>query len=209
MMQPIFIFGASGHAKVVCDLVEKEDRRQIAFLVDDNRDLAGKNFFGYPVAGGRDALLNNPDRPSRALVAIGDNYLRATVAGWLASHGVDLISALHPSVQIGRGVSIGDGTVLMANAVLNPDTVIGKNVIVNTGARVDHDCMISDNVHIAPGATLCGGVRVGENTLVGAGATVAPNVSVGDNVVIGAGATVVRDLPDDVLAVGVPAKPKY
>ena len=139
------------------------------------------------------------------IVAIGDNSVRFEVQRWLTEQGFDLISAIHPTASIGRGVKHERGTVVMANSVINSDCTIGQGVIVNTKASIDHDCRIDDGVHIAPGATLCGGVSVGKLTLVGAGAVVAPNTSIGSNVTIGAGATVIKDVVDGDCVVGTPA----
>ncbi len=202
----IFVFGASGHAKVVIDIIERLGIYEIAFLVDDNSVLKGTGFFGYPVFGGRDDLLSMSVRPSRGIVAIGNNQIRSTVALWLEDNGFQLISAVHPSVCLGRGVTVGTGSVLMATAVVNSDTCIGRNVIVNTRASIDHDCVIGDNVHLAPGSTLCGSVSVDSNSFVCSGATVIPNLTIGKNVTIAAGATVVKNVPDNVTVAGIPAR---
>jgi sugar O-acyltransferase (sialic acid O-acetyltransferase NeuD family) len=204
--EKIFVFGASGHAKVVIDIIERQGLFDIAFLADDNLELKGKDFFGYPIIGGKDDLLLCAGELRRGIIAIGSNRARRAVAGWLTDHGFKLIHAVHPSVQLGRGVQIGAGTVVMAGAVINSDSRIGDNVIVNSRASIDHDCVIGDGVHIAPGSILCGTVAVGEGTFVCAGATVIPNLTIGRNVIIGAGATVIRDVPDGVTVVGNPAK---
>jgi sugar O-acyltransferase (sialic acid O-acetyltransferase NeuD family) len=204
--EKLFLFGASGHAKVVIDIIERQGLYDIAFLADDNLALKGKEFFGYPIIGGKDDLLASNGEVRMGIVAIGSNRARRVVARWLTDHGFKLIHAVHPSVQLGRGVQIGAGTVVMAGAVINSDSRIGDNVIVNSRASIDHDCIIGDGVHIAPGSILCGTVSVGEGTFVCAGATVIPNLTIGRNVIIGAGATVICDVPDGVTVVGSPAK---
>lgn len=204
----IFIFGASGHAKAVIDAIEKQGLYHIEFLVEDNADLWGEKIYGYPVVGGRDALLAaNEPRSFGGIVAIGDNASRERVATWLTQNGYELINATHPSAQIARGAQIDCGSVVMAGCIINADASIGKNVIINTGAAVDHDCRLGNVVHIAPGVTLCGGVTVGDQTLVGAGATVIPNINIGKWVVVGAGATVIHDIQDNATVVGSPARP--
>ncbi|MHB8763269.1 MAG: acetyltransferase [Deferrisomatales bacterium] len=200
----VFVFGASGHAKVVIDAIERLGRFEVTFLVDDDPSLAGRDVYGYRVRGGGAALAGQGIRCG--IVAIGQNAARLAVARWLVAEGFELMSAVHPSAQLGRGVVIGRGTVVMAGAVVNADTRIGDHVIVNTGARVDHDCRVGEGAHLGPGSTLCGGVSVGEGALVGAGATVVPNRSIGPGAVIGAGAVVLRDVPANGTAVGVPAR---
>ena len=206
MKEKIFVFGASGHAKVVVDIIEQQGLYQVAFLVDDDAALKGREVYGYRVIGGKAELLEAGVR--RGIVAIGSNRARVSVGAWLVEHGFELVSAIHPSAQIARGVTIGSGTVIMAGAVVNSDSAIGYDVIINTGASVDHDCTIGDGAHIAPGTTLCGTVRVGAGTFVCAGSTVIPNLTIGSNAVVGAGSTVIREVADGVTVVGSPAKPR-
>jgi sugar O-acyltransferase (sialic acid O-acetyltransferase NeuD family) len=203
----LVLVGASGHAKVVIDAIEREGRYRISHLLDDNPALHGKLFFGYMVSGAIEHILKiGSKRRPAVLVSIGDNAARARVAAWLHSKGFELAQTVHPNAQIGRGVTIGAGTVIMAGAVVNSDAVIGENVIVNTGATVDHDCVIGDGVHVAPGAHLCGGVQVGPGSLIGAGAIVIPGIRVGADTVIGAGSTLLDHVSDNLRAVGSPAK---
>lgn len=206
MKEKIFVFGASGHAKVVIDIIEKQGLYEITFLVDDDLSLKGTEFFDYPVVGGKNDLLSLAGAPRKAMVAIGSNKARCHVSAWLSERGFERVSAVHPSAELSRGVRVGAGSVVMAGVCINADTVIGEDVIVNTRASVDHDCAIGDGVHLAPGSTLCGTVSVGAGSFVCAGATVIPNLSVGKHVVVGAGATVIADVPDDVTVVGNPAK---
>ena len=207
--EKVFVYGASGHAKVVIDIIEKQKQYNIAFLVDDDETLKGKEIFGHKVLGGKRELLEACEVfPSpKGLVAIGVNTIRLDIGDWLGSEGLHFISAIHPSAQIARGVTVSDGTVIMAHAVVNPDSKIGEHAIINTAAIVDHDCIVGDGVHIAPGATLCGGVTVGSGTFIGAGATIVQNIAIGNNVTVGAGSTVVNDIPDGVTVTGTPAKP--
>ncbi len=200
----IFVFGASGHAKVVIDIIEHQGLYDIAFLVDDDLSLKGTEVYGYPVIGGKQELLANSVQ--HGIVAIGSNKARRSVALWLVDNNFEFITAIHPAAQIARGVSIGKNSVIMAGAIINSDCTIGSDVIINTKTSIDHDCVIGDGVHIAPGATLCGTVSVGIGSFVCAGSTIIPNLTIGNNVIIGAGSTVIRNLPDNVTVIGSPAK---
>lgn len=209
MSKPVIgIFGASGHAKVIIDIVEREGHYQLFALFDDNVALHGHDFFGYPVLGGRDVLLTayRQGEISATIVAIGNNAIRANVANWLVQQGMARVSAVHPSAQLGRGVTIGVGSVLMAGVIVNADTVIGDEVIINTGATIDHDNVIANAVHIAPGCHLCGHVTVGESSFIGAGSVLIPSVTVGSHVVVGAGTTVLTDVADNLRVAGSPCR---
>ena len=203
----LVLAGASGHAKVVIDVIEREGKYRIAQLLDDDASLHGSEFFGYQVTGTIESIATRvpSDRPL-VLVSIGSNAARTRIAAQLRDRGFALARAVHPHAQIGRDTTIGAGTVVMAGAVVNSGTTIGENAIVNTGATVDHDCSLGDGVHIAPGAHLCGGVRVGAGSFIGAGTVIVPGVRVGANAVIGAGSTVLEDVSDSAKVAGSPAR---
>ncbi|MDP9171850.1 MAG: acetyltransferase [Acidobacteriota bacterium] len=206
-MPKIFIWGASGHAKVVAEIVRLTGRCEIAGFVDDTPSAAA-TFLGLPVFHHMHELpAASAADPVLAVVAVGDCRARMRIAQKLEEHGLKLSSAVHPQAVVSAGASLGDGTVVMAGAVVNPGAVLGTNVIVNTGATIDHDCSIADGVHVGPGAHLGGWVTVGRGTWLGIGAIVRDRVTIGKGAVIGAGAVVVCDIPDHVMALGVPAKP--
>lgn len=185
----MYLFGASGHAKVIIDIL-KASGIEVKGLVDDNLQI--DSLLGYPVTHGCTDL-------SPIIVSIGNNAIRKKVVEKLRGEfGI----AIHPSVIVSDTVAIGEGTVVMQGAIIQSDATIGKHCIVNTGASIDHECVLADYVHISPHATLCGNVAVGEGTWIGAGAIVIPGVRIGKWAVIGAGTVVTKDIPDCVLAVG-------
>ena len=204
--QRIFVFGASGHAKVVIDAIERAGDMRLAYLCDDDEAKHGTRLMGYDVLRGRAELLERRSEARAGIVAIGENALRTDVAAWLVEHGFLLVSVVHPAAVIARDVDIGDGSVVMAGCVVNTGARLGVNTIVNTGATVDHDCDIGHGVHIGPGAHLCGHVSVGAKTLIGAGTTIVPSVRVGADATVGAGSTVIRDVPDRARMGGSPCR---
>jgi sugar O-acyltransferase (sialic acid O-acetyltransferase NeuD family) len=204
--EKVLIYGASGHGKVIIDIVEQEGRYEIAGLLDDDPAIQGQNFCRYPILGGFSLLNEGIHRDCKLILAIGDNQARRRLWKKLKELGYELVCAIHPSAQIARDVSIGPGTVIMANTAVNSGTKVGENVIINTGATIDHDCVIEDYVHISPEAHLAGNVRVGELSHIGIGVSVVQGVKIGKGVIIGAGTVVIDDIPDNVTAVGVPAK---
>lgn len=204
-MADIFVFGASGHAKVVLDAIERSGEHRVKLLVDDAPQAGGRTLYGYSVAGGRDVLLQTRNEVRLGVVAIGDNTARMQVAGWLLENGFGLVTIVHPAAVLGRGAVLGPGTVVFAGCVINSDTCIGANAIINTGASIDHDCIIEDGVHVAPGCRLCGNVFVGAGALLGAGSVAIPGVRIGKAALVGAGATVVNDVPAGARVAGTPA----
>ena len=207
MATKVFVFGASGHAKVVIDILERTPGIEVAFAVDDAAAAKGRSICGYRVIGGRNELLAQRGEAAAGVVTIGDNAARRDAAAWLVAQGFKLQRAIHPAALLARDVTVGDGTVIMAGCVVNTDSVVGANVIVNTGATVDHDCAIGDGVHLAPGCHLCGGVTIGAGSFLGAGTTVVPGIRIGAHAVVGAGSTVLDAVPDGARVAGSPARP--
>lgn len=203
----LLIWGASGHARVIADIVQLQGRFSIyGFLDDVSPERHQMTFCGKPIFGGRDWLARLRNQGIEyVLIGIGDCDARLQLAAYAREKGYRLAQAIHPHATIAHDVEIGAGSVVMAGAVINSGTRIGENVIVNTSCSVDHDCFLADGVHISPGAHLGGSVAVGKGTWIGIGAVVKDKITVGSYSVLGAGAVLIRDLPDHVIAYGVPA----
>lgn len=200
MSKQLVIIGASGHGKVVADIVIKSGDQVVGFL-DDNT-LLGDSFIGFPVLGTVDKRVEYKD--CSFVIAIGNAVIRERMA---KSMDVDFYIAIHPDAVISDiDVSIGAGTVVMANAVVNSGTKIGSHCIINTGAVVEHGNRISDFVHVSVGAKLAGTVEVGKGTWIGIGATVSNNLNICGGCMLGAGAVVVKDIDKPGVYVGVPAE---
>ena len=203
-MANVYLFGASGHGKVVKDILNANGVKVEAF-VDDNLSV--------DECAGR-IVLHDAKGLSPMIVSIGVNKIRRNVVERLLANAkaygndFEFATAIHPSAIVSPTAKIGEGTVVMAGAVINADAVIGKHCIVNTGATVDHDCVIGDYCHIAPGAHVSGGTHIGEGTWIGVGACVIQGINIGKDCMIGAGSVVVKDIPDAVTAYGNPCRVK-
>lgn len=204
MHKKVVIIGAGGHAKVIADIIEKSGDTVYGFL-DDNKIIGEKVIKDYRVLGkiSECKYLQSDIKDLYFIIAIGDNYIRKCI---YEKYTLNYYTAIHPSCNIGIDVKIKEGTVIMANACINPSTTIGKNCIINTGAIVEHDNIIEDYVHISPNATLCGTVKVGTFTHIGAGAVIKNNIEITNDCIIGAGAVVVKNIEEKGTYVGVPAK---
>ncbi len=141
-----------------------------------------------------------------AFIAVGDNHLRKRLADKAKNLGFQFANAISPSASVSSSAQLRTGIAIMAGAVIQTDTWIGEQAIINTLASVDHDGRIADYVHIAPGCHLAGCVTVGEGAFLGVGCNVIPNLNIGRWSILGAGTVVVKDIPDAVMVMGVPAK---
>lgn len=204
-MRRLAIIGASGHGRVIADIARLNQYEEIVFL-DDDRTLISCGH--YPVVGTSRAAADYAKKDYDLVVAIGNAGIRKRLQEQIEAEGYKCAILIHPSAVIAEDVEIGSGTVVMANAVINPGTTIGKGCIINTSASVDHDNVICDYVHVSVGAHLAGTVQVGQGTWIGAGAVVSNNVSICRECVIGAGGVVVKDIEKRGTYAGVPVVKK-
>lgn len=206
MSATLAIIGAGGHARVIADTARETGWWQRIEFYDDTWPQETSSG-DWPLVGQLQDLLNDQPRNSMQLiVGSGDNQRRHTLQSRLECAGWTMATVIHPNAFVSRGAAIAPGSIVMAGVVINFGVTIGSASIINTRASLDHDCRLGSAVHISPGATLCGKVIIGDRSWIGAGAVVVQNIRTGSDSVIGAGATVLQDIPDNVLAVGCPAR---
>jgi len=185
----MYLYGASGHAKVIYDIIDAMGGKILGFIDDDKNIIEFKG----------EKVIHLHTNQAPLIISIGNNSIRKKIAESLS---VEFGTAIHPSAIISNFSTIGCGTVIMQGCIIQTDVIIGKHCIINTGASIDHECHIDDYVHVSPHATLCGNVHVGEGTWIGAGSTIIQGVKIGKWCIIGAGSVVTKDIPDGYLAVG-------
>ena len=193
----MYLYGASGHAKVIIEILEKQGIK-VHGLFDDNLEI--KSLLNYVVLGSPDP---NKTIEEEVIVSIGFNPTRKEI---VEKYRFNYGKAIHQNAEISTRSTIGEGSVVVGNAIINSGVKIEKHCIINTSASIDHDCIIEDFVHISPNVTLCGEVFVGEGTHVGAGAVIIPGVKIGKWAIVGAGSVIIRDVPDFATVVGNPGR---
>jgi len=204
---PCVIYGASGHAKVIADIILAGPTKLLAFI-DDNPALDGSIAFDVTIRSFSWLVDRHASSPVTVVLGIGDNYARRAVADRCKEAGMTLQTVIHPSAIISRFATVSAGVTILAQAVVNTNANVGQGALVNTGAIVEHDVCVGDFAHVSPRAVLAGGSRLGELSHLGAGAVVIDDVVVGAGTIIGAGAVVTRHVGDHVVAYGVPARAK-
>lgn len=115
-------------------------------------------------------------------------------------------SLIDPTVPQPRSLVHGPGLYVNAGCTLGAASEFGEWVFINRGVSVGHHNHLGDFVSIGPGAVLGGSLTLGHGSVVGAGAVLIPELHIGRNSVIGAGSVVTKDVPDNCLVFGVPAK---
>ncbi len=202
MKKKLIIIGAGGHGKVIANIAKLNGYQEIAFLDDDEKKT---EISTYKIIG-KVSDVKKYSSEYDIIVGIGSNEIRNKVSNDLSEMGIIQSILIHPTAAIDATVSIGEGTVIMANVAINVDSRIGKSCIINTGATIDHDCVIDDFVHISPGVNIAGGVNVEKMVWLGIGSTVINNVNIREKSIIGAGGVVIENLEESGTYVGVPVK---
>ena len=204
----IAVVGASGHARVVLDILRLQGMQVVGLL--DTYKPVGSALLEHVVIGSCQDLpgLLRDGRVNGIIVAIGDNWIRARMASEIRHLAPDIpfVTAIHPSAQIASDVVIGAGTAVMAGAVINPGSVVGEFCIVNTRASLDHESVMESYASLGPGVTTGGCVRIGAFSVIGISATILQELKIGRHSIVGASATVFHDVPDEVVVYGTPAR---
>jgi sugar O-acyltransferase (sialic acid O-acetyltransferase NeuD family) len=206
MSKDVIIIGYSGHSyeiietflinkinvKGYCEPKEKTNNPFSIKYLGDERKKDSKIF-----------IENNS-----FFIAIGDNKKRSSISEYILKNKGILINAIHSSSSISSGSIMGKGNFIGRNSCINYESKLGDNIIINTASIIEHETIIESSVHIGPGAVICGGVKIKKESFIGANTVIKENLTIGQNVIIGAGSVVIRNVPDDSILYGNPAKIK-
>lgn len=205
----MLIIGAKGFAKELLQILYVNSYgRSIYFYDDINEDVPSPLFNKYIVIRDTDAAKQLFQHQPEFCLGIGDPKLRYKLAEKFSAIGGTLTSVISSDAKIGNfNNSIGEGTVICGGTQITNDIIIGKGCLINLNCTVGHDVVIGDYCELSPGVHISGNVKVGNTTSIGTGAVVLPKVILGSNVTVGAGAVVSKNVEDNTVVVGIPAKP--
>jgi UDP-perosamine 4-acetyltransferase len=192
---------------VVADIVRlRNELELVGFLDDVHPEREGTTFFDAPVLGGRDQLDRLREQGiDHIILGFGNNAARLELGHLARSKGFELPTTVHPHALVAAGVRIGAGTVIKGGAAVDPGVTLGEHVILGA-ACVGHCSVIGDGARISGGAVVAGNVVIGRGAIVAPGASVRDRIRIGESSLVGVGAVVVSDVPDRVVAYGVPAR---
>ncbi|MFN2399739.1 MAG: acetyltransferase [Gemmatimonadaceae bacterium] len=206
-LQPLVILGAGGFGREVAWLVEEINMQSptfelIGFVDDSSVDTVER----YPVLGTFDDWVSRAPTNVRVVCAVGDPASRYRMARRATAAALSFATLIHPTVRSSRWVEIGPGSIVTAYNILTTNIRIGAHSLLNLDCTVGHDCVLGEFASLMPGVHISGEVTFGPGVYLGTGAVVINGVSIGAWTTVGAGAVVSSDLPEKIVAVGVPAK---
>ncbi|MFA5292242.1 MAG: acetyltransferase [Phycisphaerae bacterium] len=192
----IILIGGGGHCRSCIDVIEAEDKFEIAGIVDVQQKL-GEKISGYKIiACDKDLPLLSKEQ-KYFLITIGqikNPDKRRDMFKYLKKLKIELPVVVSPFAYVSKNSFIGEGTIIMHKAFLNAGAAIRKNCIINTGAIIEHDSIVNDHCHISVGSVVGGNCTIEEGTFVGGNSVIANNIQITGGVVIGAGAIVVKSI---------------
>lgn len=204
----IILLGGGGHCKSCIEVIESTGKYNIIgfFDKDETQTLP---VFPYPLLGDESLLSSFVDPDNFFLVAVGQiksALARKKLFDLIAQNGGQHITIISPHSVISLRSSLGEGSIVHHQVIVNSGSQIGKNAILNNKSLVEHDCMVGDHCHVSTGAVLNGGCSIGNEVFIGSNSVLIQGISVVSNVVIGAGSVVTENITEPGIYVGNPAR---
>lgn len=209
-MKTLAIYGAGGLGREIVDNANASNATtkqwsEIIFIVDAEY-LSARTVNDVRVLSFDEFCARYSAVDAVVVIGNGEPELRVALAEKVKNHGFELCSVIHPTAIIGSKAQIGLGTVVSYGCFISCNTRLDENVYINVNVYVGHDTGIDAHSVLSPNVNLSGNVRVGMRTYIGTGAIVKESVSIGERTIIGMGAVVTKNIPDKVIAMGVPAR---
>ena len=209
-MRKILVLGADPQARIVPDIVRSLNNLELAGFVEWGE---GKKFLigdaaGFPVFSGNQfpEVIQSQAGSFEVIIALSPMEKRKERILEVQNFSLTPITIIHPSAIISQSAEIGQGCLISPGVIIGPGVKIGDHTILNSAVTIDHDTIIQENVIMGAGVHLPGYVKVLSHTFIGVGSCSVNGVTIGSNCLIGAGSVITKDIPDNVMAVGVPAR---
>lgn len=197
-MKNAYIFGASGHANVIASIIHKRfDAIRFVDLSPSKGVIINEDEFFEDI----EKYQND-----KIYLGIGSNEIRKKIYKRLQKLNINPANCIAENTFIAHDAELGNGVTICPGSVVGTNAKIGNNTIINTLSSVDHDCILGDHSQVTAGVTFGGNVTVGENCFFGVKSAVIPSITIGDNSVVMAGSIVYKDVPENVMVGGNPAK---
>jgi len=172
MKKNLILIGGGGHCKACIDVIEQTGTYHILGILDQEEKL-GSGLLGYKYIGTDDDISSYRHKDVEFLITVGQiksSVLRKNLYDKVLSTNNRLATIISPRAYVSKWATIGQGTIVMHDALINVAAVIGNNCIINTKALIEHDCHIEAHCHISTAAVINGHTQIAEGTFFGSNA---------------------------------------
>ena len=206
--EKLILIGGGGHCKSVIEVIELEDKFEIAGIID----LPGKlnsEISGYKILWNDSDIESLVKKNYHFIITLGQiksAASRVKLFGKLQILKANMPVIISPLAFVSKHSIIGKGTVVMHHAIVNSGVKTGINCILNSKSLLEHDVEIGNHCHISTNSVINGETKIGEMVFVGSGSVINNNLSIHSNTVIGSGSVVIKNIESPGNYCGNPAK---
>lgn len=198
------VYGAGGAGKEVKEIaVELQQWDEVVFIDDTVPADIYKGVRRMPFEKFKDEFTPGD---AEIIISLGEPAYKVMIRQRVEDAGFKLANVIHPTACVSPSAVMGKGITLRAGVVIQSDAELKDNVTIMEFSGVGHDTVICENAQIAAGVLTGGHCRIGRNTYIAMGVTIQENIIIGNDAVVGMGSVVSRDIPDNVIALGNPAR---
>lgn len=201
----LILVGGGGHCKSVIDVAESAGYNILGIL--DVHEEVGNSVLGYKVIGTDEEIPQYAEK-AEFIITVGfikNPAIRIRIYKRIKEAGGKLATIIASTAHVSSYATLGEGTVVMHQAVVNAGVNIGDNCIINTFCNIEHDAMIGNQSHISTGAMVNGDCKVGKRVFIGSQSVLANGISVGEDIIVGAGSVVIKSITEKGVYTGNPA----
>lgn len=194
--KPLVLIGGGGHCVSCIDVIENQGDYEIIGILDlpDKKD---KKVLNYKIIGSDEDIEFFAKKYGNFFICIGQtkNYsTRKNLFEKIKNFGGKLPTIISPKAYVSKYSNVGEGTIIMHNAIVNANAYIGNCCIINTKALIEHDANIGNFTHISTGAIINGHTKVGDKCFIGSNTVLYNNISITNETIISAGMRISKDI---------------
>lgn len=209
-MKDVILAGGAKTADVVCAFLQNDQRYKLAALTVDDKYINECKKGLFPIVGVSYVSKSFPPSEFSVIMAMGYSNLnrsRETMFNKLKHLGYTIESYIHPDASINTDHPVGEGCLILPNAVIEPEAQIGVNSIIWSNAVIAHHGEVSKNCWVAAGTVVSGASKVNKNSVIGINASIVNGITVAEYNFIGAGSLISKNTKPNTVWLARSAEP--